>query len=286
MIVAMRPHQWTKSLLLLLVPIMAHAIDIRSFTILAVAILAQSLIAASGYVLNDLIDRASDRLHPVKQSRPFACEVLSVRAGALLCIALFAAGLLISLAMLPTKFMLCVLGYFALTVAYSIFLKRIIVVDVACLGVLYTLRVFAGGSALDLSVSIELASFSFLFFVGLSTAKRYGELMEARARNLDHVIGRGYHIEYTRGLLLLGLACGLSASLVLFLHLNGPEVGSLHTHPEVLSLIAPVTFYWNIHLWRTADRNGLEHDPVLFALRDWKSYLSCVIAIVCVLLAA
>ena len=136
---ALRLHQWLKNLLVLLP--LAAAFQLGDSQLLlqaAVAFFAFGFCASSVYVLNDLMDLDSDRAHPRKRLRPFAAGVLSPVAGLLVAGMLLAAAAGLAVVSRPA-FQAALAGYFALTLAYTFFLKRKVIVDCLALGTLYTL---------------------------------------------------------------------------------------------------------------------------------------------------
>lgn len=136
----------------------------------AAAFLAFCFCASATYILNDLLDIESDRLHPSKRSRPFASGDFPIPAGIALMLALAAAAAAAA-AVLPGDFAPVLAAYAAITVAYSFAFKRVAFVDVAVLACLYYLRVLGGGKAIDCKISFWLSAFSVFLFLGLALLK-------------------------------------------------------------------------------------------------------------------
>ena len=136
-------------------------------------------LCASGlYILNDLLDLHSDREHPWKKERPFAAGEISIPEG------LFASCLLLSSALglgflLDVQFGLALLGYAALTMLYSLYLKKIALLDVFVLSSFYSFRILAGALISATPLSQWFLAFSMFFFLSLAMAKRYSELLHA-----------------------------------------------------------------------------------------------------------
>src|SRR4051794_26426871 len=128
---AIRPYQWVKNLLLFVPILMAHQLrDGQRLTHVLVGFAAFCLCASASYVLNDLWDREHDRHHPVKRNRPFAAGRLSTTTGALIALVLFGAGLSAAVLLLPVGFTAMLLLYVVITTAYSMWLKRKLLLDV------------------------------------------------------------------------------------------------------------------------------------------------------------
>lgn len=286
MVKALRPHQWLKNSLLFVAAILAHKYtDLTVMTRAVAGFAAFSLVASSVYVLNDLLDLESDRQHRTKKNRPFAAGRLSIPFGLTMAPIVAATGIAISLLLTPRLFTAVLGGYLLLTTAYSVYLKRKLIVDVLTLAGLFTYRVIAGGVAADVPVSFWLLGFSMFFFTGLAFVKRYSEVVAIMARDESKVPGRNYWVADLDIIKAVGPACGLMAVLVFCLYINSPKVAELYPRPEALWLIAPVMLYWITRIWFLAARNQLDDDPVVFALSDRISHLAAVVSGACILAA-
>jgi len=282
---ALRPHQWVKNILLFVAPILGYRVDSFGMVVETLAaFFSFSFAASAGYVLNDLLDLESDRLHSTKKSRPFAAARLSIPEGLLLALACLAGALLLSLATRPV-FTLAVAGYFVATVTYSVYLKRKLIVDVVVLALLFTYRVLAGGLAVDVPVSFWLLAFSLFLFTGLAFAKRYSDLVRQLAEGKDRAHGRNYSAADLPTILSVGSGCGLVAVMVFALYIHSPEVRLLYPRPQALWIVCPVLLYWFTRVWFLAARNELNDDPIVFAIKDRNSYLAGLVAAACLLAA-
>lgn len=279
---ALRPHQWSKNLLLFLSPVLAHVDRPEGYTPAVLAFVTFSLLASAVYVINDVVDREADREHPTKRHRPFASGDLGVSAAYVLVPILVGVSLGVAWWRLPTAFLLVLLGYLTLTSLYSFLLKRLLIVDVLTLALLFTYRVLAGGIAIDVPTSFWVLAFSVFFFTGLALAKRYSELADAQDKGKATVSGRGYRVEDLPLIRSLGSTTGTVAVLVFCLYLDSPKVKTLYAFPQALWLIVPLLLYWVMRVWFLANRRELHDDPVVFALKDTRSWLT--LALVCVFL--
>lgn len=266
---ALRPSQWTKNLLLLVPLFSAHLVtDTARFAGVAVALVAFSLVASSGYVLNDLLDLGADRAHPRKRRRPFASGRLSPAFGVVLLPVLLLLGFGLASALLPTKFVGMLGVYLVLTCAYSLYFKRKLLCDVILLAGLYTLRVLAGGAAIDIIVSEWLLAFSMFLFLSLAFVKRYGELRLMAEQDLKQAQGRGYRVDEMDLIATLGSTSGFLSVLVFSLYINSGNVEELYRRGELLWFTCPLLLYWVMRIWFMARRGELRDDPLTFALRD------------------
>ena len=202
---AIRLHQWAKNLLIFVPLLLAHQWNIATFTGAITAFLSFGLCASATYIINDLLDLEADRRHPRKRRRPFAAGDLSAIAGVAAVVLLLAASLALALALphlvsampgdyflwRPYKFLEWLSLYTVTTLAYSLYLKRKLLLDVFVLSGLYTVRILAGSAATGVPVSAWLAGFSVFFFLSLAFVKRFSELEGLRERGGSVTNGRG-----------------------------------------------------------------------------------------------
>ena len=275
---ALRPHQWVKNGLVAVPLVLAHRVgDAEAVGAVALAFVAFSMAASGAYALNDVLDRERDRRHPTKRTRPFASGALSPAAGVAMSAGLVGGALGLSVLSLPAAFTGLLVAYVLATLAYSLSLKRVAVVDVLVLAGLYALRVLAGGAAAGVRVSEWLLAFSVFFFLALALLKRYAELRRIEAGEAPPDNGRGYEVGDARLLGSVGPACGLIAVLVFALYVTGPGVRELYARPALLWLAAPPLLYWTMRMWLVAHRGRMNDDPVLFAVTDPPSYAVAVL---------
>lgn len=271
---ALRVHQWAKNLLLFIAPLAAHLLpDAELAGRLLLAFVAFSLCASAVYIGNDLLDLDSDRLHPRKKARPFAAGQLSVLHGVLLVPLLLGAALLCALPVGPA-FSGWLLLYFALTCAYSLGLKRLVLIDCLTLALLYTLRIVAGAAAAGIPLSFWLLAFSAFMFLSLAFVKRYAELDVHAQQGREQAHGRGYLISDAPLVQGLGIVSGYASALVLALYLNSETVVQLYHTPELIWCAVPVHLFWISWVWLKTHRGQMHDDPLLFALRDKASLLA------------
>ena len=282
---ALRVHQWLKNLLIF-VPLLASG-RFRDLELLAQAALAFasfSLFASAVYVVNDMVDLQSDRLHRTKRMRPFASGALPLSAGVAAAPVLVIAALGLAL-LLPALFLATLLGYALATTLYSFALKRQVIVDVMLLAGLYTMRILAGSAATDIRPSFWLLAFSTFIFLCLAMTKRYSELREAIDQDKT-LSGRGYLPSDLPVVLALGSASGFVSVLILALYTQSLVVPELYPAPEWIWLVPPLLLYWVARLWLKAGRGEIDDDPVLFAARDWQSLVVAIAVGILFVLAA
>lgn len=282
---AIRIHQWVKNLLVFVPLIMAHQQgDLHRVASSLIAFVAFGLCASSVYLLNDLVDLESDRQHHKKRNRPLASGAMSIRTGILL-IPVFLAGSIALALTVSTSFLAVLAVYFAVTLAYSLHLKQLALVDIIVLASLYTIRIIAGGYATSVPVSEWLLGFSLFVFVSLACIKRFSELYSLQKQSKESAVGRGYTVQDLEQVSQLGNSCGCISVLVLALYVNSNEVTRLYSQPLVLWLICPVMLYWMSRLWLLAHRGEVNEDPIVFALSDRTSYVVGLIAVLIMICA-
>lgn len=264
---ALRPSNWLKNLLVLGPLLIAHRIEPEAIGRLLLAFAAFGCIASCGYIINDLLDLRADRRHPHKRLRPFASGALPLSYGLAMIPGLFAAGCLLGL-FVSDLFLIELLAYFALSLTYSLALKRIVVLDVIVLAGFYSLRLLAGCAAVSILPSHWLLAFSTFLFFSLALVKRYGELMLMNRVEENHRAARGYERGDAELLAAMGIASGYLAVLVLALYISSKEAPMIYRRYELLWFLCPLLFYWISHVWLVAHRGKMPDDPVVFALND------------------
>ena len=281
-----RIHQWLKNLLIWVPLLAAHRLtSIRGIGAATVGFLAFSFCASSVYVLNDLLDLESDRQHVRKKNRPIAAGQVSVVQALIVGLLLFIAAAWLALTV-SNLFALTVGIYFVMTSAYSLRLKRQVIVDVMLLAALYTIRVVAGAVATTVAPSFWLLAFSMFLFLSLAVVKRYSEMLVTLAQEQQYAAGRGYSVEDMPVLLSLGVSAGIAAIVVLALYINDPATSKLYPSTIWLWPVPPLMLYWVSRVWMKAHRGEMHDDPVVFAMRDWQSLVTVVLGGLCFAVAA
>jgi len=180
-VVAMRPRQWLKNVLVFAAPLAAGSLFEPDVLIPSlVAFVAFCLISSSTYIINDLRDIPADQQHPTKRARPIPAGHLPRTAAVVEALVLALLAVAISAAVRPALVAVVVV-YFIFTLSYSLFLKHEPVIELALLAMGFLLRAIAGGVASDLPISqwfLIVAGFGSLF---MAAGKRASELQAANA---------------------------------------------------------------------------------------------------------
>ena len=274
---ALRPHQWSKNILIFVPMLAAHKLDLSSFLSSCLAFVAFSLIASSVYIVNDLLDLNSDRIHPRKRSRPFASGAIPIVHGIQIAILCLLIGFAIAV-FLGSVFLIVIGAYYMTTLAYSLVFKRKIIIDICVLAGLYTMRIFAGGAALGIDLSIWLLAFSVFFFLSLAAVKRQAELVDLGKRKETMISGRGYETHDLPIIAMISVASGYISVLVMMLYINSPNVTILYQTPEILWGVCCILLYWLTRTIMLTHRGRMHDDPVIFAATDKVSQI-CFLAV-------
>ncbi|WP_040676343.1 UbiA family prenyltransferase [Nitratireductor pacificus] len=269
----LRAHQWLKNTLIFVPLILDHDyFDPYMMGLGLLAFIAFSFSASAIYILNDFFDLALDRRHPTKSKRPFASGVLSIPFGFAAMIGLLAVSGFVA-TFLPPLFGLVLFGYLLATTAYSLSIKRMLLVDVLTLAGLYTMRILAGSAATGIGVSFWLLAFSVFFFLSLALVKRYVELRSTELPTGERIAGRGYRSEDQEVIAQAGMASAFSAAMVLALYIQSSAVRELYSQPWLIWPLCPIVLYITIRIWVLARRNEMHDDPIVFIISDWRSQL-------------
>jgi len=256
-LVAMRPRQWTKNLLLFAGIIFAAKLgDPARWAAAVAAFVTYCAASSAAYLVNDVRDAESDRLHPVKRSRPIARGELSPRAACVLAGALALAALTLAGALGPPS-LACLAAFVALQAAYSLGLKTFELVDVLAIAGLFVLRASAGAIAVDVRISEWLLLCTFLLALFVALGKRRAEL------GLDGVHARpaldGYSVALVDQLLAIVAAATIAAY-------TGYALAAHDTRWLVATV--PLVVYGLFRYLLLLHRRGLGEEPETLLVED------------------
>lgn len=283
---AIRVHQWAKNMLVFVPLILAQVFEPTAIFAAVMAFFLFSIAASGVYLLNDLSDLEADRKHPVKKSRPLAAGRMSLPLAWVLWPLFLVLPVVIAFWLLPQRFAIVLCGYVVLTIAYSLFFKSRPVIDVVVLGLLYTLRIIGGATAIDVPVTFWFFGFSLFFFLSLALMKRCEEIIMIRALGAEEILDRrGYRASDAEPITALGVATGVGSVLILALYINDPAVSVHYQTPWLLWPLVPLLLYWVSRIWLLVHRGEVKSDPVLFTLKDPGSWLVGAMGAVILVLA-
>lgn len=282
---AIRLHQWSKNLLIFTALILSHSwFNIEAIKFSLFAFFSFGFAASSIYLINDLLDLEADRAHQTKKNRPLAAGTLSIQSAIVLIPFLLTFSFLFA-SQISTDFISILTVYLALTTAYSLFLKPLVLLDVITLTSLYTIRIVAGIIAINAPQSYWLLAFSMFIFLSLALIKRFSELKNMALSGQIHSSSRGYHVEDLPAISLFGICSGYISVLVLVFYTHDLQASTLYKNPDWLWFIAVAVLYWISYMWLLAFRGQMNEDPVLFAIHDRNSYIVTLLVSISLYLA-
>jgi 4-hydroxybenzoate polyprenyltransferase len=195
-LVALRPRQWSKNLLVFAGIVFAAKLgDPVRWAEACICFVSYCAISSAAYLANDVRDRTDDRLHPVKRARPIARGELSPRAALVIAAALAVLAPAL-LAPLGLASVVLVLAFAGLQAGYTLRLKHVVLLDVLAISSLFVIRAAAGAAAVDVPISAWLLLCTALLALFLALAKRRGELVLVGAqRTPGRPVLEGYSLE-------------------------------------------------------------------------------------------
>ncbi len=260
---AMRPQQWIKNAFVWAGFLFAHAWHDTSLAMhVAAAFAAFCLLASAVYVGNDWIDRDADRLHPVKRGRPIAAGRISFAAAASMSIALALAALALG-AWVGVELLAVLIAYILVNIAYSLGLKRMVIIDVIAVALGFLLRLLAGTLGVGIPPSPWLLMCGLMLTLLLGFGKRRAELSALTADS-----GRAVLAEYSPALLDRLITVCVSGTLISYsLYTISPQTIALHGSANLVYTVPIVTYGLFRYLY-LLDRQHAAEDPSRLMLTD------------------
>lgn len=279
----LRIYQWSKNLLVF-VPIFTSGMIFDGAAWLAALFVFFSfcIVASSLYAFNDLCDLDVDRRHVRKRRRPFASGKLSLKIGMVAIPLLLIAGIVLGL---WANVLLYVVLYAVMSLAYSMWLKEIQLIDIFLLSALYSIRLFAGGEASGHEISLWLLAFSGFFFFSLAIMKRVVELKAVAAGDMTSNGRRGYRTGDISILQPFSVAAAFVASLILALYVQSEQVVQIYEQPEFLWWSVPILLFWQCRMLLITARGNMTDDPIVYAAKDRVTALVIAGVVLCFLAA-
>jgi 4-hydroxybenzoate polyprenyltransferase len=254
-LVAMRPRQWSKNLLLFAGIIFAAEVgDWVRWAEAGIAFAAYCAASSAAYLVNDVRDAAHDRLHPLKRLRPVARGELSPRAALLLAgaLAVLAAALVAPLGILSLAFLA---GFLALQGAYSLALKHVVLIDVLAIAALFVIRSAAGAEGVDVRISPWLLVCTALLALFLALAKRRSELV---LPGTGRPVLEGYSLPLVDQLITITVACTIAAY----------SVYTITAHSAAMAATIPFVVFGLFRYLQLVHRDELGEEPENVLLTD------------------
>jgi 4-hydroxybenzoate polyprenyltransferase len=279
-LVALRPRQWSKNLLVFAGIIFANKLgDPVRWAEALVCFVAYCAISSAAYLGNDVRDRHDDRLHPVKRSRPIARGELSVRTALLLAAALAVAAPLLVLPLGLTSVLL-VFAFAALQAGYTLRLKHVVLLDVLAIAALFVVRAAAGAAAVDVPISAWLLLCTALLALFLALAKRRGELVLVGAgRTQGRPVLDGYSLELVDQLIGI-VASGTVIAYAVYTLTAGHSRALLATVPFVVfGIFRYLLLMHRYDIGEEPEQVLLKDVPILLAVAGWIVTAAAILAL-------
>jgi 4-hydroxybenzoate polyprenyltransferase/phosphoserine phosphatase len=279
---SLRPHQWAKNALVFVPLVLSGKLsDPAALAATGIAFMAMNIVASATDLINDLVDLSADRRHWSKRERPLASGRLPLLAGLAMVPLGLAAGF--GLAALSGGTVVAgLLLYVACTLAYSLGIKRLPILDGFMLAWLFTVRLGVGILASGAAPSPWLLVFSMFLFASLSFAKRHTEVATVLERGGTDVRGRGYRTIDLPLILAIGVATGMCAVLILVLYIIDDAFRqSFYGNAAWLWGFPAVLFLFISRVWLVCQRGQMDDDPVAFAVKDRPSLALAGILTLC-----
>lgn len=257
----LRPRQWIKNAFVWAGFLFARAWhDVALAQSVALAFVAFCLLASAVYIGNDWLDRDADRAHPTKRRRPIARGSIGGAAAAALAGALAVIALALG-AWVDAALLAVLLAYLALNVAYSLLLKRVVIVDVFALSLGFLLRILAGTVGVGIAPSPWLLMCGLMLTLLLGFGKR-----RAEQPGTDAPASRAVLAEYSPALLDRLIVVCVSGTLIAYsLYTISPQTIALHGSADLVYTVPVVTYALFRYLYLLGDGRAAEDPSGLFA---------------------
>lgn len=266
--VAARPYQWYKNALVFLAIFFSgNLLSFDLFLSSFVAFLSFCALSSATYLVNDVVDRRVDRLHPEKRLRPIASGRVGVLPALFLACALLAFGIGLSF-LLPFSFTLASLFYIAVSQVYTVWLKDEAFADIIAISVNFVTRAVSGAFAIGVWVSPWLIAGVFFLAFFVVVGKRRGEFLFLGSRAASHRKSLKTYDDMMLGLLSTISTSALMIAYSLYVFLSGNYC---------LYLTVPFAVYAVLRYgWHCKRGDAISRNPHL-AFRDARLVIACAL---------
>ncbi len=273
----LRVYQWVKNLFVLLPIVFAYALsDTMALRAALLALVACCLASSSVYLFNDWRDRDDDMLRRRTRLRPYA-------AGRIATYALLTVMALLACAALVLGFAInaatgcALLGYLTLNVLYSLWLKRVVLVDVCCIALGFFLRAYIGSTATGIPISLWFSVTVFALALALALGKRLGDI---RSHTDESTAAPSLPLAYSESFLRQA-NLGLTLLTVAFYSLWALEASS---HQAIMIYTVPLVLVAMLFYLFALSRQSENGDPtdILYHSRGLQVVLLLYLVIVAV----
>jgi 4-hydroxybenzoate polyprenyltransferase len=263
-LVSLRPRQWVKNLFVFAGLVFGQRLFTPAAWVALAAFVIFCALSGATYLLNDVADRARDRLHPTKRFRPVASGRLSPAAAVTVALGLVLASLLAAV-LLSRPFAVAAVSYVALLGAYSRWLKHVVIADVLVVALGFVLRAVAGALAIDVAISGWLVICTLLIALFLALGKRRHEYLALGGNAALH---RPILAEYSAGLLdqMIAVVTASAVTAYALYTMSAETVAKFHT--QLLPITLPFVIYGIFRYLYLLYRRQLGGNPSELFLHD------------------
>ena len=273
----LRMQQWYKNLVVFLALFFSGNMfrtELLHSSVLAFFSLA--LASSAGYIFNDIMDLHQDKVHPEKKFRPLAAGKISKSIAVLLALVLFSLGTIIAI-LLSRDFFLILLGLFALSVAYTLFFKNIVLIDVLTIATLFVLRAISGAVVIGVFISPWLILVPFFLSLFLTVGKRHADLQLLKENaHLSRSVLNDYNHNLTNSLMSITTTL-IIMSYALYSFLSGHQL-LIYSLPLALYVI--FRYYYLINTGSIISRQPekvIKDRPMIIGILLWTIITALII---------
>lgn len=247
--------------------------DITSWYNITLAAIAFSFTSSFVYIVNDILDKESDALHPTKKFRPIAAGAITSTQAITVAIVLLGLALGMMWHLSPALSALLV-GYLVLNIAYSFYLKQISIVDCICVAIGFVIRILVGCMAIHVAPSDWILAVTFFLALYLAFSKRKAELLLLTDQSTAHRKSlNGYTLKLLDTYILICAVISLTAYLLY--SFDFAVVSAFHTTNLKYSVVFVVIGFFRY--FQLVETSGNEGDPTTLVLKDRALQLSIVL---------
>ena len=265
----LRVQQWYKNVVVFLALFFSgNLFNLPMLYTISIAFISLCLVSSAGYIINDLVDKKQDQLHPERKLRPLAAGKISTFTAIMLEVILLMSGLILA-GKLGKQFFYAALLLFGLTQVYTFVLKKIIIADVLTIATLFVVRSIAGALPIQVVISPWLVLVPFFLSLFLSIGKRHGELLLFKDKaGASRQVLQEYSLPFTNSVMIISTSLVIiSYALYSFL---SPYNKLLYTLPFALFVI--FRYYYLICSGSTIARNPeqvIKDSPMIIGIIIW-----------------
>jgi len=270
----LRPHHWVKNLFIFAGPFFSLKLFApgNAFT-MSLGFVCWCLMTSAMYVFNDIVDRDSDTQHPQKKKRPLPSGAIGVRTAYALWLLLLLGSVLLA-SWLGREFFYGIFLYFAINLAYSLYLKHVIILDVMCIAAGFVLRVISGAVLIHVGFSEWLIMCAFMLSLLLGFSKRQEEITYLGVDAHSH---RKVLKDYERGFLERIPYTLISATIVCYMLYTVSQEAVRKFGTKNLIYTAPFVIYGLFRYAYVAYEKNKGADPTQVLFQDLPTAVNIIL---------